>query len=89
MNLFNEGMSNQNYELIDETLSSIQILVERNTKTISDFLNKDIIKMIISLINSTIINKHKTHKLCFSLLGCLLLGTAEECSVISIFKISL
>jgi hypothetical protein len=89
MNLLNEAMCNQNYELLDETLTSIQILVERNTKTISEFLNKNIVKLIINLINSTVINNHKTHKLCFSLLGCLLLGTVEECKVFSIIMISL
>jgi hypothetical protein len=89
MNLFNEAMCNFDYELLNETLTLIQNLVERNTKIISEFLNKNIVKLIINLINSTEINKNKTHKLCFSLIGCLLLGTVEECKVIYLLIISL
>ena len=81
MKLFNEAIQNQLNKLLEELLSTIQLLVERNTKIISELLNKNIVNLLLNLINSTIINKFKIHKLSFSLIGCLLLGNPEECKV--------
>jgi hypothetical protein len=81
MNLLNDAINEKVTELLYETLCTIQLFVEKNTQLIGDFLKYDIVKILLNLINSNIITIYRVHQLCFSLLGCLLLGTQDECKV--------
>jgi hypothetical protein len=89
MSLLKEAILTNQTDLLYETLPVVQLIVEINSKLIGEFLQQGLVEIVVKLINNTQITIFRVHQLCFSLLGCLFLGTKEECEVKLEIKCSL
>ena len=81
MKLLNDSIANQKTDLLYECLPVITLIVENSKNMIGEFLKNDLVNILVKLISVNPISIYRVHQQCFTLLGCLLLGSPEECKV--------